>query len=157
MEQIPPYVSPEEPPVFQFLTYRLSRLQSRLNSGATRILKDLAGISLTQWRILALVGGQPGSRATDLIRLSAIDKGLFSRKLKTLQAEGLIASREDSKDHRVHKLHLTENGMKLYQQVLPVMRRRQQSLQDCLDERELEGLFAALNKLEVAVVEGFNS
>ena len=148
MEQIVDGAGAEETPLYRFLTYRLHRVHAKLNSQATRILEEIAGLSLTQWRIVALVGSMPGATSTDLVRLSGIDKGLFSRKLKTLVAEGLIRSGEGATDSRVHPLSLTRSGQALYDRVLPVMQARQTRLQSVLEGDEYSVLMGALEKLE---------
>lgn len=43
-------------PLNQFLTYRLSRVQAKLNTQGNALLQKHAGLKLTQWRLLALVG-----------------------------------------------------------------------------------------------------
>ena len=76
----PKNFTPDEGVLSRFMTYRLARLHARLNVQASRILQDVAGLSLTQWRVLSLVGSHRGATATQLTRVSAMDKGLFSRK-----------------------------------------------------------------------------
>jgi hypothetical protein len=48
-------------------------------------------------------------------------------------------------------LRLTEAGRALYERTLPVMRARQRSLREALNEAELTALFSALRKLEAEV------
>ncbi|WP_422037103.1 MarR family winged helix-turn-helix transcriptional regulator [Roseibium sp.] len=137
-------------PLHQFLTYRLSRVQAKLNTQAQRILSQAADISLIQWRIIALIGSSGESHAGELTRRAALDKGLFSRNLKTLIKRGLVSSREDDADHRISILSLTEGGHALYQKVLPIMRARQSALRSTMSKSELDTLYRALDKLEIA-------
>lgn len=140
-------------PLKQFLTYRLSRVQAKLNAQANAILREVAGLTLWQWRVLALVGGAGQTRLSDLARIAALDKGLLSRNLKGLVAEGLIQSKQDDVDHRVQHLSLTAEGKALFEHTLPKMRKRQQALRAPLTPEELKALYSALDKLEVAADE----
>ena len=140
----------DELPLHQFLTYRMARVQTKLNGQATRLLQRVSGLSLTQWRIIALVGSQPGARSTDLTRDAAFDKGMFSRKLKTLVAAGHIISETDPTDHRVHLLRLSPTGQEIFENTLPRMRERQRMLHDVLSDEEASNFLAALEKLEAA-------
>lgn len=134
----------------QFLTYRLARVQAKLNAQATRMLKDVSGLSLTQWRIMMLIAATGTARSSDLTRAAEFDKGQFSRKLKTLIQSGLVRARVNENDHRVQMLSLTDSGRQLYEFVLPRMQARQRALRDVLTEQELDAVFSALDKLEVA-------
>ncbi|MDX5384628.1 MAG: MarR family winged helix-turn-helix transcriptional regulator [Rhodobacterales bacterium] len=134
----------------QFLTYRLSRVQAKLNTQASRLLRDHAGITLTQWRILALIGVEGLRRSSDLSRHAALDKGMISRNVKSLLADGLILSEGDDSDQRAQMLCLTEKGRQLVDRTLPIMRKRQALLRGALEAGELATLYRALDKLELA-------
>ncbi len=140
----------DELPLHRFLTYRLARVQARLNAQATRILRDKAGLSLPQWRILALIGSHEPASSAKLANIFAFDKALFSRKLKDLVADGLVVSETDENDHRVHHLKLSCRGRVLYESTLPHMRARQRALLGSLSNGEVEAFFSALEKLENA-------
>ena len=64
----------------QFLTYRLSRVQAKLNAQANALLHAQSGLTLSRWRILALVGAAGQTRLSELARIAALDKGLLSRE-----------------------------------------------------------------------------
>ena len=134
----------------QFLTYRLARVQAKLNAQASRLLRDTAGITLTQWRILALIGIEGLQRSADLSRLAALDKGMISRNVKLLLQDELVLTEGDENDQRAQTLVLTEKGRKLVDRTLPVMRKRQALLRGALDAGELATLYRALDKLELA-------
>lgn len=137
-------------PLHQFLTYRFSRVQAKLNAQANAILQKHAGLTLSQWRIIALVGAAGQTQLSKLAKEAALDKGLLSRNLKTLVSDGLVASKQDDVDHRVQHLALTPKGLEKFDATLPVMRVRQAKLVEALDPHALTLLRAALDKLEIA-------
>ncbi len=137
-------------PLHQFLTYRLSRVQAKLNAQANALLQQYAGLTLSRWRILALVGAAGQTRLSELSRIAALDKGLLSRNLKVMIAEGFISAKQDDYDHRVQHLSLTPKGIALFDHTLPKMRARQAKLRETLDPDELRAVYSALDKLELA-------
>ncbi|MGP6086870.1 MarR family winged helix-turn-helix transcriptional regulator [Antarctobacter jejuensis] len=134
----------------QFLTYRMSRLQAKLNAQASRILRDHAGITITQWRIIAVLGDGGSCTAAQLSRMTAMDKGLISRNVKTLNSEGFITISRDSSDNRALHLNLTDKGHKVFDHTFPRMSARQTALRSYLDEIDPELLLLAFDKLERA-------
>lgn len=143
-------ITPDDLPLHQFLTYRLSRVQAKLNAQANAMLRAHAGLTLSQWRILALIGAAGQTRLSELARIAALDKGLLSRNLKTLIADGLVRSKQDDIDQRVQHLSLSGSGQTLFETTLPRMRQRQAHLRSSMSARELDVLYRALDKLEIA-------
>lgn len=137
-------------PLHQFLTYRLSRVQAKLNAQATRLLQREFGITLSQWRVIALVGAAGSTRLSDLAQQAAMDKGLLSRNIKVLIKDGLVQSKENDTDQRVHHLSLTPAGQDLFARVLPVTRTRQSKLRADISDDELQVFRRVLDKLEIA-------
>lgn len=152
MPQTAPEVADDDDslPLHQFLTYRMSRVQAKLNAQATRILREASGITLTQWRIIALVGAAGQTRMSQLAREAALDKGLLSRNLKGLIEGGVIRSRADENDHRAQVLALSPKGIEIFDRTLPVSRERQRNLRSELTEQELHVFRRVLDKLEIA-------
>lgn len=137
-------------PLHQYLTYRLSRVQAKLNIQATRMLREASGITLLQWRIIALIGAVGQTRLSDLSKEAALDKGLLSRNLKTLIEEGVVTARQDESDHRAQHLTLSAKGQEIFERTLPVSRFRQNTLRDGLSEDEIKIFRRVLDKLEQA-------
>jgi DNA-binding MarR family transcriptional regulator len=138
-----------------FLTFRLARVHARLNTQAGNLLRQTSDISLSQWRVLAMIGagGADTVFAADIRRLMGFDKGLFSRTLQGLIKDGLVSSATDIQDHRRQRLSLTEDGREVYDRTLPVMRGRQNKLRAALEPEELTALMSALDKLEAVVAQ----
>lgn len=141
-------------PIGQFLTYRMARVQAKLNAQATRLLKEEAGLTLTQWRLLALIGATGRATAAQLSRLAAMDKGLISRNLKCLTEAGLVVITPDSIDHRAQHLELSAEGKEIFESTLPRMHERQAALRSRLENDELRHFLSALEKLESAADDG---
>ncbi|MCG6902345.1 MAG: MarR family winged helix-turn-helix transcriptional regulator [Rhodobacter sp.] len=137
-------------PLHQFLTYRISRVQAKLNAQATRLLRQTSGITLTQWRVIALVGAAGKTRLSDLAKEAALDKGLLSRNVKTLVRQKVVAAQMDDADHRAQILSLTPKGQEIFERTLPVTRARQQKLREGISEDDLRAFRRVLDHLEIA-------
>jgi len=139
-----------ELPLRRFVTYRISRVQAKLNAQASRILRETSGITLAQWRVIALIGAAGQTQSSKLSKDAALDKGLLSRNLKTLIEQGVVASRMDAEDHRVHILSLTSKGRAIFEKTLPVTRKRQAKLREGLTDEDLRVFHKVLDHLEIA-------
>jgi DNA-binding MarR family transcriptional regulator len=136
--------------IHQFLTYRLARTHMRLNAQAIRILKRNADLTLTQWRVIALLAGTECQSSSDIERQIDMDKGQISRTIHALSDAGYVKFKTDPTDHRKSNLKLTTKAKKIYNQTLPIMRDRQRNLIAHLDNHEITALYSALDKLERA-------
>ncbi len=137
-------------PLQQFLTYRLACVQARLNRQARRILSRNFGITLNEWRVLALVADSKETSSRSLTEISTMDKGLVSRTIKALVKAGLLQGRANAADHRQYLWSPTPKGRVLYEAALPVMRKRQRYLRASLSQAQLHHLQSALSALEAA-------
>jgi len=131
-----------------FVTYRISQLHPKLNAQAAHVLKQHAGLSLVQWRILALIEAfGPAVSSGTIIEKASMDKGLFSRGLKRLMADSFVVGEVDKEDQRRVPLSLTPRGRELHDKTIAIMRRRQEHLLHDLTDEERDCLFSALEKL----------
>lgn len=134
-------------PLDEFLTYRFNVLSNILNKQSERFLKKHHGIAIPDWRVLfLLVQGGPMS-IRDLASLSKTDKALVSRVVSRLIERGLAARKTNSYDARLVQVSITDEGMKVFNTVLPHAATRQQVLLGILEPEELEVLDRALSKL----------
>ena len=139
----------DDDPLHRNLTYRIARVQAKLSAQGARLLKEKAGLSLTQWRIMKLIRTYGRANASALAKVSTMDPGLFSRRLKTLIAQGYVQSTTDERDSRVQHLSLTPLGHRVYEKASPYMRARREWLRGLLTGTEQKALFSALDKLDV--------
>lgn len=149
-DETPATYNPQLAQLSGFLTYRISRLHQKLNSQATKILAAKVGVTLNQWRMIAFIGGAETVTASELVRYTAMDKGLVSRNVKSLIQDEIVESSGDRKDSRVHRLSLTPRGKEIFDLALPTMRKRQKQLQSKLSKDDVERLRDMLEILELA-------
>ncbi len=141
------------PQLHQMVTFRLSRLNARLNAQATKILAKSAGITLMQWRVFVMLESLGRITPSDIVRQTGLDKSQLSRAIKTMIEQGLVTSQSSESDQRAHYIRVTEKGLSVFHRARPLMRNRQERLSNALDQHELEVLFRAFEKLDPVVDE----
>lgn len=72
-------------------------------------------------RVLRYFGHNPGATQSEFVAHSVRDKGQMARLISALRNRGLIETRVDASDRRVHRLYLTDEGKELH---AAVQRRR---------------------------------
>ncbi len=134
----------------QFLPYRLSALANRISQSLAVKYSKQYGISVQEWRILAVLGEETKLSAVAITNRIAMDKVAVSRAVKRLIEKDLVVKDLDSKDQRSHELTLTTNGIEMYQQLVPIALEHEQQVTNTLTTKEKESLLKLLSKLDNA-------
>lgn len=130
-----------------FVTYRIARVQNRLNAQASALLRAHCELSLTEWRVISLAHILGETTATAMAKEVEMDKGQISRAIKGLTAAGHLIASNNKKDARQSLLRLSDSGAALYERLISVMLKRQQDLTADIDDDELDAFYRVLNKL----------
>lgn len=137
----------------QFLPYRLSVLTNRISRGLADIYSERFGISVTEWRVIAVLGRYPGLSANGVAERTAMDKVAVSRAVARLLERGFIEREMHDSDRRRSVLELSEAGYAVYDVVVPLALDYEREAYAALDEDEratLDRLLAKLAKKYVA-------
>jgi DNA-binding MarR family transcriptional regulator len=137
-----------------FLTFQIIRLANAVKANVTRRYLIDFGLSVPEWRLLAMTIRYQPVRFSELVTNSSMDKGQASRTLQTLTRRGLIATRAAGAGRRPNEgvalpviLKVTPKGRRLYASVLPVAQRSQARLLRTLSRAERKALYTILGKL----------
>jgi DNA-binding MarR family transcriptional regulator len=130
------------------LSYRLHTVANLLSRGAELRYRREFGVSLWEWRSVALLGGAAGPLSlSELARAAGIDKGQMSRVVSGLAKRGLVVREADSADGRGVRLELSKPGRKLYAGLIRAAAERDTAFNGCLSEREKQVFGKVLHKL----------
>ena len=102
--------------------YKLTVLSDLVGRRVSGALQAFAGINLTHWRVLAALADKPGRSASEVVKITPMDKGLVSRAVSHLASEDLIERRSEAGDRRVSRLFLTGKGERTYADILAAIR-----------------------------------
>ena len=131
----------------ELMAFRIWRLHKRLQSYSRSILRRLADLNSSEWRIIIVLATEGPCFATDIMHLTALDRAQISKTLKDLQARGLV-SIVSTKDGGSRELGLTEAGHRLYDETESVMAARRRSLVEGLSEDDLARFLYVTKHLE---------
>lgn len=132
-------------------TYRLARLQARLNAHAVALLRKHSVLSLTHWRLLTSINTLVETNLAELVREMQFDKAQLSRGLKSMASLGLVEAVGNPTDNRKQIIRLTVAGKAEHSRLLPVMRARQGVLMEEVSEAQKELFFEILDKFNEAL------
>jgi DNA-binding MarR family transcriptional regulator len=136
----------------QFLTYRLHVLNKLAERGISERYQDKLDVTLPEARVIASVGSFGPFSIMDLARHANLDKSQASRAAEALIKQGLVQRQASEEDGRVVLVSLTAEGRALYKKVMPIARKWNVDLFDCLDEKEKVMLGEALDKVIESVL-----
>jgi DNA-binding MarR family transcriptional regulator len=136
------------PTIRELLSYRLHQVANLLSRGAEMRYRREVGVSLWEWRTIALLGGtiEPQS-LNELARAAGVDKAQMSRVVSGLTRRKLISRETDANDGRGIRLSLTRAGAKVYQQLIAAAAERNDAFLGCLSAKERACLDQVMTKL----------
>lgn len=140
-------------PLKELVTFRLVRLNAKFSAQASRILKESAGLTPAQWRVMFMIHDNGPMSPARIGKKIGMDKGQLSRTIKGMLDRGWLQSQPSKADHRSFELSLTAEGSAAFLKAQPKMRVRQSKLMNSLSKGELEALYSVFDKLEAAALE----
>jgi DNA-binding MarR family transcriptional regulator len=132
----------------EFLPYKLSVLSNRLSAAIAESYSRRFGLSIPEWRVIAVLAHAPGASAAEVAERTAMDKVAVSRAVQRLVQTGRVSRQVAAGDRRRSMLELTRDGRSIYQRVTPALRRYEDELLAALDSRERATLGTLLQRLE---------
>ncbi|MBL8544826.1 MAG: MarR family transcriptional regulator [Hyphomonadaceae bacterium] len=130
-----------------FLPYRLSILSNRVSRAIAARYAKTFGLSIPEWRIIAVLGRRPGLTAKEVAEATEMDKVAVSRAVAKLVESKRVAARADREDARRQILSLTAQGESVHARIAPIALASEQRLLAALDARERAQLDALVGHL----------
>ena len=130
-----------------FLPYRLSLLSNAISGAIAAVYGDKFAISMPEWRIMMILAEYPDISADEACRRTKIEKSVVSRAVARLLSRHLINRDVDEKDRRRSILRLSETGLSVYDEVMPIARNYEAELLADLTAEELEAFNDMIDKL----------
>jgi DNA-binding MarR family transcriptional regulator len=119
-----------------------------LSRGAELRYRREFGVSLWEWRSIALLGGATEALSLNaLARAAGIDKSQMSRVVAGLTRRKLVLRAADAADGRGVRLTLRAAGRRLYAGLIRAAAERNDAFLGCLSASERAAFDGALDKL----------
>jgi len=120
----------------KFLPYRLSVLSNTVSSAIAAAYFMNFGLSIPEWRVMAVLAANPGLSAAEVTARTAMDKVAVSRAVAALLSAGRLRRTTVPADRRRTHLALTRAGESVYAQVVPMAIEYERSLVAPLSKRD---------------------
>ena len=130
-----------------FLPYRLSLLSNAVSGAIAAVYGDKFAISMPEWRLMMILAEYPDISADEVCRRTKIEKSVVSRAVARLLKRHLINRDIDDQDRRRSILRLSETGLSVYDEVMPIARDYEAKLLKGLTREELGTLNGIIDKL----------
>ncbi len=130
-----------------FLPDQLAVTANRVSRFLARNFAEEFGLTIPEWRVLALVGRFEAISPSRVSGLTEMDKVKVSRAAATLVARGMLRQAPNPTDGRARVLRMTRKGERVHDTVVPRARELEQELASALSRTELAALRKALTKL----------
>jgi len=130
-----------------FLPYRLSILSNTVSSMIATAYNKRFGLSIPQWRVIAVVGRFPGLSAVEVAERTLMDKVAVSRAVTKLINTGRINRQFADADRRRSILHLSKEGRQVHDEIAPLALKFEEDLLHGLSEDEIQTLSDIMERL----------
>src|ERR1700683_592581 len=120
----------------RFVPYRLSVLTNRISNAIARHYSERFGLSIAEWRVMAVLGQSPGLPAREVAMRTEMDKVQVSRAVAGLVRRRRVQKTMDGTDGRVMRLALTARGRAIHDEIVPQALKLEERFLSALDARE---------------------
>ncbi|MEO9900633.1 MULTISPECIES: MarR family winged helix-turn-helix transcriptional regulator [Alphaproteobacteria] len=130
-----------------FLPYRLALLSSLVSGSIQKLYAAEFDISIPEWRLVAILGSDGPMTSNDIRQRAAMDKVQVSRAAAKLLDAGHIRKQVHPDDKRRAILSLSDSGLTIYNQIVPIALEREAFLASALTKKEKDTFINLLEKL----------
>ncbi len=131
----------------EFMPYRLARLSSTVSTTIARAYDKEFGLSIPEWRVIAVLGRFPGLSAVEVAEQTFLDKVAVSRAVTKLIKNGRIDRQFADADRRRSILNLSEKGREVHDRVAKLALKFEDDLLIGIDDAEVDQFNTVMDKL----------
>ncbi len=131
----------------EFLPYRLSVLSHTISTNIARVYEKRFGVSIPEWRVIAILGRFPGLSAVEVADRTLMDKVAVSRAVTKLIKSGRIDRQFADADRRRSILNLSDEGRKVHNEIAPLALQFERELLQDISEEDYETYTSILDRL----------
>ncbi len=131
----------------EFLPYQLSVTSNAVSSVIAQRYRARFGLKITEWRVMAVLGDAGALTQRDLTEATLMDKVAVNRACKVLGDRGLLERQPNTNDGRSHLIHLTDEGLAIHQEVMPMVERMERDIFSVLSLEEQAQFKAMLKRI----------
>lgn len=130
-----------------FLPYRLAVTSHSVSTNIARVYEKRFGVSIPEWRVIAILGRYPGLSAVEVADRTLMDKVAVSRAVTKLIKNGRIDRQFADADRRRSILNLSDDGLKVHNEIAGLALQFERELLQDLGEDDLSTFNRVLDQL----------
>lgn len=130
-----------------FLPYKLAILSHTVSGLVARVYDKRFGLTIPEWRVIAIVGRFPGLSAVEVAERTMLDKVAVSRAVTKLIKSGRIEREFADADRRRSILNLSEQGREVHDEIAPLALAMEDDLLHGLTDEEVRTLNSVIERL----------
>ena len=132
-----------------FFPYQVRIYYRAVSEAVTSVYSDRFGLSVSEWRTMAVLGPYNALSASEIVEHSSMDKVVVSRAIKGLQAHGYLKRDIDGGDRRRAGLRLTGQGQKVFGILVPLVKQTEKDCLDGLSDEERTTLISLMDRVRL--------
>ena len=133
-----------------FLPYQLSTASNAVSGRIALEYRTRFGLSVPEWRVMAVLGDSGSLTQRDLTRRTLMDKVAVNRACRVLEERELAARQPNETDGRSHLLALTESGLAMHGQIMPLAKEMERLIFEGFSDAEVATFRMILEKVRHA-------
>ena len=133
----------------QFFPYLVRVFYRSVSEAVSSVYSRRFGLSVSQWRTMAVLGPYDAMCASQIVEQSSMDKVVVSRAIKGLQAHGYIKRDIDGEDRRRAVLRLTDEGRTVFGILVPLVKQMEENCLRGLSPGERETLICLMARVRL--------
>lgn len=130
-----------------FLPYRLSVLSHTISTTIAKAYETKFGVSIPEWRVIAILGRFPGLSAVEVADRTMLDKVAVSRAVTKLIKNGRVDREFADADRRRSILQLSQEGQQVHDEIAPLALAFEDELLHGIDAEDYETFNVILERL----------
>ena len=134
-----------------YLPALLTHLAIKFAGGAAMIYRRQFGVTITDWRIMALLANEPWMSAGHITEVFGYDKAAVSRSVRSLHERRLIETRFHGGNRRRRHLALTADGLRMHDEIARIALARENQLAAGLSKDERDTVIRLLTRMSAEI------
>jgi DNA-binding MarR family transcriptional regulator len=130
-----------------FLPYRLSVTTNRVSRAFAAHYEQEFGISIPEWRVIAVLGAFAPLSSNEICERTAMDKAKVSRAVASLLKAGAIEREAHGTDQRLIQLTLSRKGQRIYEAIIPRAQAIEAEVTKGLSKTDIASLHRVLDRI----------
>jgi DNA-binding MarR family transcriptional regulator len=135
------------------ISYQIMKVANLMAFGGSSRNVRRFGLNVGEWRVVSMLGRTGPITAAQIVDFLAQDKANVSRSIAGLSKKGLVAKIPNPKHKRSPYIWMSNAGMKLCDEIIPVFSEQVEMFCASLTEKEKTTLCRLLDKLKAQTTE----